>query len=61
LRAFRFELVDGQTVAPRQRVTLRPQNGIKMHARRRFSASRSKAGSSRAKNLGCRETLGIAR
>jgi cytochrome P450 len=38
LRAFRFALVDGQTVAPRQRVTLRPQNGLKMHARRRFSA-----------------------
>jgi len=44
LRAFRFELVDGQTVATRQRVTLRPQNGLKMHARRRFSASRSKSG-----------------
>lgn len=36
LRAFRFELVEGQKVAPRQRVTLRPQNGLKMHARRRF-------------------------
>ena len=39
LRAFRFELVEGQTVAPRQRVTLRAQNGLKMHARRRFSGA----------------------
>jgi len=43
LRAFRFELVDGQTVAPCQRVTLRPQNGLKMHVRRRFSGANPQA------------------
>ncbi|HVP97688.1 MAG TPA: cytochrome P450 [Roseiarcus sp.] len=43
LRAFRFELVAGQTVAPRQRVTLRPQNGLKMHVRRRFSRANPQA------------------
>ena len=38
LRAFRFDLVDGHRVMPRQRVTLRPQGGMKMHANRRGSA-----------------------
>jgi cytochrome P450 len=37
LRAFRFELVEGQHVAPQQRVTLRPRGGLKMHVRRRES------------------------
>ncbi len=31
LRAFRFDLVEGHRVMPRQRVTLRPQGGMKMH------------------------------
>ncbi len=35
LRAFRFDLVEGQSVTPQQRVTLRPRAGIKMHVRRR--------------------------
>jgi cytochrome P450 len=35
IRAFRFELVEGQNVTPQQRVTLRPRAGVKMHARRR--------------------------
>jgi cytochrome P450 len=35
LRAFRFELVEGHPVMPQQRVTLRPREGMKMHARRR--------------------------
>ncbi len=37
LRAFRFELMEGHPVAPRQRVTLRPRAGMKMHVRRRDS------------------------
>jgi len=37
LRAFRFELVAGHPVMPRQRVTLRPRRAMKMHARRRES------------------------
>jgi cytochrome P450 len=39
LRAFRFDLVAGQTVMPQQRVTLRPRGGIKMHVRRRESGA----------------------
>ena len=35
VRAFRFELVAGHPVMPRQRVTLRPRGGMKMHIRRR--------------------------
>ena len=35
LRAFRFELVEGHQVMPQQRVTLRPREGMKMHAKRR--------------------------
>ena len=35
LRAFRFDLVEGQRVTPQQRVTLRPREGIRMHVRRR--------------------------
>ena len=31
LRAFRFDLVEGPCVAPQQRVTLRPRDGMKMH------------------------------
>lgn len=38
LRAFRFDLVDGHRVMPRQRVTLRPQDGMKMHVKRRARA-----------------------
>lgn len=37
LRSFRFELVDGQRIEPRQRVTLRPLGGVRMHVRRRES------------------------
>jgi cytochrome P450 len=33
LRAFRFDLVDGQVVTPQQRVTLRPRGGVKMHVK----------------------------
>ena len=36
LRAVRLELVEGEEIAPRQRVTLRPKNGLKMHVSRRF-------------------------
>ena len=35
LRAFRFDLVEGHQVMPQQRVTLRPREGMKMHAKRR--------------------------
>ena len=35
LRAFRFDLVEGHRVMPRQRVTLRPDGGMKMHVNRR--------------------------
>ena len=38
LRAFRFDLVEGHPVMPRQRVTLRPRSGMKMHVRTRGSA-----------------------
>jgi cytochrome P450 len=44
LRAFRFELVEGQVVMPQQRVTLRPRDGMKMHVRRRDGARKSIAG-----------------
>jgi cytochrome P450 len=44
LRAFRFELVDGQVVMPQQRVTLRPRGGLKMHLKRRVRALKSTAG-----------------
>jgi cytochrome P450 len=37
LRSFRFELVEGQRIAPQQRITLRPREGMKMHVRRRES------------------------
>ncbi len=43
LRAFRFDLVDGQTVMPQQRVTLRPRGGMKMHVRQRRRAQKSTA------------------
>lgn len=39
LRVFRFDLVEGASVKPRQRVTLRPGEGMKMHLRRRESGS----------------------
>ena len=39
LRAFRFDLVEGQRVAPQQRITLRPRGGMKMHLRPRESTS----------------------
>ena len=39
LRAFRFDLVEGQRVAPQQRITLRPRGGLKMHLRPRESTS----------------------
>ncbi len=38
LRAFRFDLVEGSRVSPRQRVTLRPRESLKMHAKRRLVA-----------------------
>ena len=41
LRAFRFDLVEGRPVMPRQRVTLRPFGGMKMHAKRRDSLETS--------------------
>jgi cytochrome P450 len=41
LRAFRFDLVDGQTVMPQQRVTLRPRGGVKMHVKRRDETKKS--------------------
>jgi cytochrome P450 len=43
LRAFRFELVQGQSVMPQQRVTLRPNGGLKMHVKRREKAQKSTA------------------
>jgi cytochrome P450 len=43
LRAFRFDLVEGRTVMPQQRVTLRPRGGMKMHAKRRDSRETSTA------------------
>jgi cytochrome P450 len=44
LRAFRFDLVEGQVVMPQQRVTLRPRGGMKMHVKRRDTAQKSTAG-----------------
>ena len=38
LRAFRFDLVEGSEVLPRQRVTLRPRESLKMHVKKRLSA-----------------------
>jgi cytochrome P450 len=38
LRAFRFDLVEGQVVMPQQRVTLRPRGGMKMHVKQRGRA-----------------------
>jgi cytochrome P450 len=43
LRAFRFDLVDGQVVMPQQRVTLRPRGGMKMHVKQRSGAQKSTA------------------
>jgi cytochrome P450 len=43
LRAFRFDLVEGEVVMPLQRVTLRPRGGLKMHVKRRDGAQRSTA------------------
>jgi cytochrome P450 len=43
LRAFRFDLVDGQVVMPQQRVTLRPRGGMKMHVKQRSGARKSTA------------------
>ncbi len=37
LRAFRFDLVEGAEVSPRQRVTLRPRESLRMHVWRRES------------------------
>ena len=37
LRAFRFELMEGQEIAPQQRITLRPRGGMRMHVKRRES------------------------
>ena len=37
LRAYRFDLVEGQVVTPLQRLTLRPRGGMKMHVNRRRS------------------------
>src|SRR5271165_3026626 len=45
LRAFRFELVEGQPVMPQQRVTLRPRGGMKMLAKRRDSGKKASGGS----------------
>ncbi len=44
LRAFRFDLVEGQSVMPRQRLTLRPRGGLKMHVKLRRTAKKSTAG-----------------
>ncbi len=41
LRAYRFELVEGPPVMPRQRVTLRPRGGLKMHVKKRESSRKS--------------------
>jgi cytochrome P450 len=43
MRQFRFDLVEGHPVMPRQRVTLRPRFGMKMHVRRREEAELSTA------------------
>jgi cytochrome P450 len=43
LRAFRFDLVEGHQVMPQQRVTLRPREGMKMHAKRRRASTISTA------------------
>ena len=43
LRAFRFDLVEGQAIMPRQRVTLRPRGGMKMHVKQRRRAQKSTA------------------
>ena len=37
LRAFRFDLVEGQAVMPQQRLTLRPRGGLRMHVKQRRS------------------------
>ena len=41
LRAFRFELVEGQKIAPQQRITLRPRRGMRMHVKQRESTRKS--------------------
>ncbi len=41
LRAFRFDLVEGQAVMPQQRLTLRPRGGLKMHVKRRDGTKKS--------------------
>jgi cytochrome P450 len=41
LRGYRFDLVEGHAVMPRQRVTLRPRDGMKMHMKRRDSSKSS--------------------
>jgi cytochrome P450 len=41
LRTFRFDLVEAHPVMPQQRVTLRPRGGMKMHAKRRESRTKS--------------------
>lgn len=43
LRAFRFDLVEGQVVMPLQRVTLRPRGGLKMHVKKRVTVQSSAA------------------
>ena len=43
LKAFRFDLVEGWTVMPQQRVTLRPRGGMKMHVKQRQSPKTSAA------------------
>ncbi len=43
LRAFRFDLVEAHPVMPRQRVTLRPRSGMKMHAKKRDAGKISTA------------------
>jgi cytochrome P450 len=43
LRAFHFDLVEGYEVMPQQRVTLRPREGMKMHANRRRMSRMSTA------------------
>ena len=40
IRAFRFDLVSGQSVAPKQRVTLRPSEGMRMYVRSRETLRR---------------------
>jgi cytochrome P450 len=43
LRAFRFELMEGQEIAPQQRITLRPRRGMRMHVKRRESPRETSA------------------